>query len=184
MCYLSCSFHNFDLFKTASPYQTCPHLPKWFAIRIVAYLPTLCRFFIGANTTMGYKQLDFFSSQSVSEIDKRLKVGVGQFCSLFYRTWTQAYSTFSSSMTYISCVWLWFSHFPQWEREISSPPPLPSCCHKREKNRWSQELWIQFLLSLFFFFFPLLTLGDQIDRQSSSWEKKIRWLEYSQRQSL
>ena len=49
---LSSSFHNFDLFKTDNPYQTCPHLPKRSAIRTVAYLPTLCRFSIGANTTM------------------------------------------------------------------------------------------------------------------------------------
>ena len=60
MFLLSSSLHNFDLFKiNDKPYQKLSHLPKRFVIRIVTYLAILCRFFIGANTTMPYKQLDF-----------------------------------------------------------------------------------------------------------------------------
>ena len=64
-----------------------------------------------------------------------------------------------------------FLIFPS-EREKYLPPPLALLLPQKGEKKWSQELWIQVLLSLFFIFFPLLTLGDQIDRQSSSWEKK------------
>lgn len=60
MFLLSSSLHKFDLFKiNDNPYQKLSHLPKRFAIRIVTYLAISCRFFIGANTTTQYKQLDF-----------------------------------------------------------------------------------------------------------------------------
>lgn len=103
---------------------------------IVKYLSVLHSFFsfIFANTTIQCDILGtawFFSYIKCSEIDKRLNQSRPILLS-FYRKWIKAYSLVSSCMTYINCVWLWFSNFPQWEGEIS-PPPMPSCCQKGEK---------------------------------------------------